>query len=178
MLRGVYMRNSKGFTLMELMVVVFIIAILVAAAVPSYLDNLRRTRYNEGLVALQKIAQANRTFVAQYPNHALAGQVSNSGTNNPGKCNPEGDTTTAVLYRCGYLIKDNWDALAFNIFVCNPTAPNGGGIGCCQTGTYAAMKFQNTNTNNPDYCGLIDLKMELCEPNGDPDKKNATQCNS
>ncbi|MDR0292402.1 MAG: prepilin-type N-terminal cleavage/methylation domain-containing protein [Elusimicrobium sp.] len=29
------MRKSKGFTLMELMVVVFIIAILVAAAVPS-----------------------------------------------------------------------------------------------------------------------------------------------
>ena len=156
------MLNKKGFTLIELMVVVFIIAILVAAAVPSYLDNLRRTRYQEALVALQKVAQANKTFAALY-NRPVVGEITQADTNNKGDCKPDGDNSTAVLYRCGYLIKDEWDALAFRIFSCNPGDGSGGG--CCRQGAYAAMQHRNIVSN---YCGLINAKMEICEPNGGP----------
>ncbi|MCL2888111.1 MAG: prepilin-type N-terminal cleavage/methylation domain-containing protein [Elusimicrobia bacterium] len=152
------MRNSKGFTLMELMVVVFIIAILVAAAVPSYLDNLKRTRYNESIVALQKVAQAAKTFAAQYPNHVMSGQITNAATNQGvPTCNPNAGGTD-VLYQCGYLIKDNWDALAFNIYACNPATGAGGG--CCKQGYYASMQYKNVVN---DYCGGVDVNMELQE---------------
>jgi type IV pilus assembly protein PilA len=42
-------KNQKGFTLIELMIVVAIIAILVAVALPAYQDYLVRSRVSEGL---------------------------------------------------------------------------------------------------------------------------------
>jgi type IV pilus assembly protein PilA len=53
-------KNQKGFTLIELMIVVAIIAILVAIALPAYQDYLVRSRVSEGLnlAASAKIAIA------------------------------------------------------------------------------------------------------------------------
>ena len=54
------MRNSKGFTLIELMIVIAIIAILLALALPAYQDYSIRARVSEGLsvAAAAKLAAA------------------------------------------------------------------------------------------------------------------------
>ncbi|MDQ6680072.1 MAG: prepilin-type N-terminal cleavage/methylation domain-containing protein [Pseudomonadota bacterium] len=64
------MRHSRGFTLIELMITVAIVAILAAIAVPSYSDYIRRGRLTEGLSALaaqrvkmEQFFQDNRTYV-------------------------------------------------------------------------------------------------------------------
>ena len=49
------MNKNRGFTLIELMIVVAIIAILAAIAIPSYLDRVRRSRRSSVESTLQSV---------------------------------------------------------------------------------------------------------------------------
>lgn len=46
------MRSTRGFTIIEVMIVVAIVAILASVAIPSYTDYIRRGKIQEGASAL------------------------------------------------------------------------------------------------------------------------------
>jgi len=69
-------RNTRGFTLVELMVVVAIIAILAAFAVPNYLRYGIRARRADGQNLLMRVAAAEERF---YSTNNRYGNLSDIG---------------------------------------------------------------------------------------------------
>jgi type IV pilus assembly protein PilA len=70
------MKKAQGFTLIELMIVVAIVGILAAVALPAYQDYLVRARVSEGL----SLAAGTKTLVAE---NAAAGVALASGFTTP-----------------------------------------------------------------------------------------------
>ena len=60
------MRNKKGFTLIELMIVVAIIGILAAIAVPNFLTFISKTRRSEAKYNLDGIYKAEISWFGEY----------------------------------------------------------------------------------------------------------------
>ena len=69
------MKGSRGFTLIELMVVVVIIAVLAAVAIPMYGKYAFRARRADGQELLQHIAIAQERFYATNNHYGSLGDI-------------------------------------------------------------------------------------------------------
>jgi type IV pilus assembly protein PilE len=63
-------RCERGFTLIELMVVVAIVAIITAIALPSYQQSVRKSRRADAVLALQQIQMAQERLRAECTSYA------------------------------------------------------------------------------------------------------------
>lgn len=77
------MKKQKGFTLIELMIVVVIVAILAAIAIPSYQSHIEKTRRADAKEALTRIAAAQERYFFTNNSYGSAfdlGLVPDAGT--------------------------------------------------------------------------------------------------
>ena len=73
------MRRLQGFTLIEVMIVVAIIAILAAIALPSYQDSVRKSRRADALRVIGEIRMAQERWRADRPTYGTLAEVGNPG---------------------------------------------------------------------------------------------------
>jgi len=63
-------RNNRGFSLVEIMIVLAITAILAVIALPSYLDALRQGRRADAIAALLRLQQAQEQWRSGHHRYA------------------------------------------------------------------------------------------------------------
>ena len=61
------MRRRRGFTLIEIMIAVAIVAILAALALPSFLDSVRKSKRSDAFAAIAAIQQSQERWRANNP---------------------------------------------------------------------------------------------------------------
>jgi type IV pilus assembly protein PilE len=77
------MRKSiQGFTLIELMITVSIIAILAVIAVPSYVKHMQRSHRTDAMSALMRIAADQEKFYFQNSRYATLAELGSPKTEN------------------------------------------------------------------------------------------------
>lgn len=88
------LRNQKGFTLVELMVVVAIVGILAAVAVPAYINHINRASQSEAILALTTLQLEQESFYEKNNYSHYAGTL---------PCLPSFNKpdNTACLTKCG-----------------------------------------------------------------------------
>lgn len=60
----------RGFTIIELLIAVIVVGILVAVALPSFMDSIRKGRRSEAFAALSALQQAQERYRSNNPIYA------------------------------------------------------------------------------------------------------------
>ena len=77
-------RHSKGYSLIELMIVVAIVAIVAGIAYPAYTDSVRKSRLADAKSALTSLAKAlERRYTQVVPNTYGGNAASGNDTGSP-----------------------------------------------------------------------------------------------
>ena len=77
------MRRRRGFTLIEIMIAVVIVAILAAIALPSFRDSVRKSRRSDAFVALSALQQAQERWRGNTAEYATDAQLTIAANANP-----------------------------------------------------------------------------------------------
>lgn len=134
---------QKGFTLIELMIVVAIIGILAAIALPAYQDYTIRTQVSEGI----ELAAGAKTAVSEYYDNQGKWPGSNADAGLSNQASIQGKYVTSVTVGTSGTVQATFAntggheanaKIAGSILIISPTVSSGGGGSVrweCGTGT-------------------------------------------
>lgn len=88
-------RHAKGFSLIELMIVVAIVGILSAIAYPSYTKHVQKAKRSDAHTALNEVYQRQESYFLRNYSYA-SGLGGAAGQLNYGTASPEGEYTLSI----------------------------------------------------------------------------------
>jgi prepilin-type N-terminal cleavage/methylation domain-containing protein len=109
-------RAPRGFTLIELMIVVAIIGILAAVAIPSFMDYMKRSKKTEASLQLNKIGKNMKRIYAE-----RAGYIVGTALQLPvkpgagGCCGGAGGTNKCAAVPASFASDATWKQIDFQI---------------------------------------------------------------
>ena len=94
--RGDAMRRTRGFSLIELLIVVAIILIIAAIAIPSFLHSRMAANESAAAAAIRTLNTAQISFNSAYPTVGFAGSLAVLGGSGAG-CTPPSPTSACLI---------------------------------------------------------------------------------
>ena len=136
-------KTNKGFTLIEIMVVVAIIGILAAVALPSYQESIRKSKRAEATAALMSFAGVMERHMTESDSYCDAGDAADS-VSSDGTCSGgSNDTGIPTIYKTRVPLDGGAATYNLTILAISPSS--------------YTLKATRTGSMNGDSCGDFTL---------------------
>lgn len=95
LLTSIGCKKENGFTLIEIMIAVAIVAIIASVALPSYQEQIRKSRRSDAKIGLEKAAALQEQH--RFTNNTYSSDVNDIGGIGGALVSPEGHYTIATV---------------------------------------------------------------------------------